>query len=189
MVWIIFFILFSSTWIFNVFINPKDFDLLENLKKELRFKNFLFIKGSLPFIEDKYNIIFLRNIYIPWGVYLKYERERTLIQIEHQGKNYFYNQRYQIMNSFIPFDGTIKVEGINDIYKIKDIIETFREFRLKRVVFNRKYFTIYTEDFTLKVSLDDFKAKKKYILEISRHIDLKDKILDFRFNIPTIGGL
>lgn len=189
LIWIIFFILLSSTWIFNVYTNPKDRNILNKLQKDLRFKNILFAREILSSLEDKYNIIFSKIFYIPWGVYLNYEKARTLIYIEYQGKNYFYNQKYQMMKCFVPFDGTIKIEGSNNISKIKEIIETFKEFKLRKIVFHDRYLNIYTEDFTLRVSIEDFKTKKKYILEISKNIDIKNKLLDFRFSIPTIGGL
>lgn len=188
-VWIIFFILLSSTWIFNVSINPKDTELLLKLRKDLRFKNIIFTRNTLSSLEDRYNIIFVKVVYIPWGIYLNYEKERTLIYIEYQGKNFFYNQKYRSMEEYIPFDGTIKIIGSNDIDKIKEIIDTYKEYGIKKIVFYDKYLDIYTKDFVLKLGLNDMRERKKYILEISKHMNLKNKVLDFRFRIPTIGGL
>lgn len=188
-VWIIFFILLSSTWIFNVSINPKDTELLLKLRRDLRFKNIIFIRNTLSSLEDRYNIIFMKVVYIPWGIYLNYEKERTLIYIEYQDKNFFYNQKYRSMEEYIPFDDTIKIIGSNDIDKIKEIIDTYKEYEIKKIVFYDKYLDIYTKDFVLKLGLNDMRERKKYILEISKHMNLKNKVLDFRFRIPTIGGL
>lgn len=186
---VIFLIFFSSTWVTKIFIDPKDANLLSNLEKELRFKNSVFLRKVLPNIERKNGIVIIKTIYLPWCVYLKYEKEKTLLHIEYQGKEYFYNQKLEVMRKYVPFDGTIRVIGANDLDTIAEIVRDFKDFKIKKLIFYKKFFEINGDRFVIKISLEDYKEKKKKLLEILKVLDLNNKTLDFRFSIPAIGGI
>ncbi|ACK42522.1 MULTISPECIES: hypothetical protein [Dictyoglomus] len=188
LVFFILLIVISSTWILYIRIDPKVDELLNVIRKDLKFRNILFVSLLVPKIEQKYNLIITKISYIPWGIYVRYDEAKTFLYVEFNKKNYYYNQKFAIMKKYAPFDGTIKIEGTNDIGLIQDILRNFGFFRIHRIKFYDKYFEIYGEDCILKISLEDYQEKKRYIMDIVKNFNLKGKTLDFRFRIPFIGG-
>ncbi len=182
-------IVISSTWILYIKIDLKADKLLNAIKKDLKFRNILFISLLVPKIEKKYNLVITKISYVPWGIYMKCEEAKTLLYVEFNNKNYYYNQKFAMMEKYVPFDGTIKIEGTNNIGLIQDILRSFGFFRIHRIKFYDKYFEIYGEDCILKISFEDYHKKKRYIMDIVKNFDLKGKTLDFRFRIPFIGGI
>lgn len=187
-IFLFFLIILSSTWIFYVSLDKRNSDLLNKMVNDLRFKNILFVKSIVPKIERKYNLVITKAHYIPWGIYIKYEDAKTLLDVEFDNKNYYYNQKFVIMEKYLPFDNTIKVEGTNNIGIIKDILNNFNFIKIRRIKFYDKYFEIYGDQFILKLNIKDYQEKKKYVIYLIKNFDLKGKSLDFRFRIPFIGG-
>lgn len=169
-------------------LDKRNSDLLNKVRNDLRFKNILFVKSMVPKIERKYNIVITKMHYIPWGIYIKYEEAKTLLEVEFNNKKYYYNQKFVIMEKYLPFGDTIKVEGTNNIGIIKDILNNFNFIKIRKIKFYDKYFEIHGDQFILKLNVKDYQEKKKYVIYIIKNFDLKSKSLDFRFRIPFVGG-
>jgi len=115
-----------------VSLDKRNSDLLNKVRNDLRFKNILFVKSMVPKIERKYNIVITKMHYIPWGIYIKYEEAKTLLEVEFNNKKYYYNQKFVIMEKYLPFGDTIKVEGTNNIGIIKDILNNFNFIKITK---------------------------------------------------------
>ncbi|GEM_PF-911574 len=189
---IILLLLFSFTFIFYISLVPPDGMLKKELEKHLKWHNFLFI--NISSLEERiakdYNVIIDRVSFLPLGIKIKWEEEKTFVVIKKGDKKYYYNQKFYPMDRFIGNTDIIEVEGTSDINMIKDIINVFSDkIEIKRIKFLGKYFEIYSNNIILRLNIDDYNEKIQLINEILGEVANKSKkILDFRFHIPSIGG-